>query len=175
MGNADLFWYWSLVEAYARAERFPAEVPSADVGKWLEAPMGTVYGETYAALESTSLQKREERRYSIASEGTTITMIEKNSEQSWNWDHRAQGPMGQSKPTWTARKMRNLAILKFVDASAEKCIAINHIPHSCSQLLSSARAGCQTPQKVSEPRPSRTLRRSLAGDGISEGLLRGNA
>ena len=97
--KADLFWYWSLVEGYARLERFPAKVPSADVGRWLEAPVGTGYEETDAELERTSLLTKEVRRYSIASDGTTIPMTAKNSEQGWIWEHEAQAPIDQLKAT----------------------------------------------------------------------------
>ena len=99
VANADLFWYWPLVEAVARAERFPAKVPSADVGRLPEAPVGTVYEETYAELERTSLHTREKRRYSVASDGTTIAMTEKDSEQGWIQEHEAQAPIDQLKIT----------------------------------------------------------------------------
>ena len=56
---------------------------------------------------------------------------------------------------------RNFAKVKYVNASAGKCIAIKHIPHSSVRLCSAVGAGCQTPQKAPGDRWSHDTRNPI--------------
>ena len=45
-------------------------------------------------------------------------------------------------------KKEKFSKVKYVDASAEKCIAIKHMPHSFVYLFPAVGPGCHTPHKT---------------------------